>query len=79
MAKVRKFITHHTDAKIKQQPKVVQDLIKKGKEQKFVTLKEVYRAFPTAEDDLIVLDEICELFFDFGVEVVEDSKMEEVD
>jgi RNA polymerase primary sigma factor len=79
MAKVRKFITHHTDAKIKQYPKVVQDLIKKGKEQKFVTLKEVYRAFPTAEDDLIVLDEICELFFDFGVEVVEDSKVKTYD
>ena len=31
MAKVRKFITHHTDAKIKQYPKAVQDLIKKVK------------------------------------------------
>jgi len=79
MAKVRKFITHHTDAKIKQYPKAVQDLIKKGKEQKFVTLKEVYRAFPKAEDDLIILDEICELFFDFGVEVVEDSKVKTYD
>jgi len=79
MAKVRKFITHHTDAKIKQYPKPVQDLIKKGKEQKFVTLKEVYRAFPTAEDDLIVLDEICELFFDFGVEVLADAKVKTFD
>ena len=79
MAKLRKFITHHTDAKIKQYPKAVQDLIKKGKEQKFVTLKEVYRAFPKAEDDLIILDEICELFFDFGVEVVEDSKVKTYD
>ena len=79
MAKVRKFITHHTDAKIKQYPKPVQDLIKKGKEQKFVTLKEVYRAFPTAEEDLIVLDEICELFFDFGIEVVQSSKVKTFD
>ena len=79
MAKVRKFITHHTDAKIKQYPKAVQDLVKKGKEQKFVTLKEVYVAFPKAEDDLIVLDEICELFFDFGVEVLEDSKVKTYD
>ncbi len=79
MAKVRKFITHHTDAKIKQYPKEVQELIKKGKQQKFVTVKEVYRAFPEAEKNLLVLDEICELFFDFGVEVLEDSKIKSFD
>ena len=71
MAKVRKFISHHTDEKLKKYPKEIQDLVKKGKEQKFVTQQEVLKAFPEAEENVMLLDELYELFFDLGVEIVE--------
>jgi len=73
MAKVRKFISHHTDDKIQKYPISVQKLIRKGKEQKFVTPDEVLMALPDAEDSLEMLDELYELFYDIGVEIV-DSK-----
>ena len=44
MAKLRKFITHDLDAKIKDLPKDIQALIKKGKQQNFVTEQEVQAA-----------------------------------
>jgi len=71
MAKVRKFITHHTDDKIRKYPISVQKLIKKGKDQKFVTPDEVMMAIPDAEDSLEMLDELYELFYDIGVEIVD--------
>ncbi len=74
MAKVRKFITHHTDEKIKQYPKPIRALIKKGKEQRFVTEQEIYSAFENLEDSLAMLDEVYELFFDLGVEVRDQKK-----
>lgn len=69
MAKVRKFISHQHDEKIRKYPKQIQLLIKKGKEQRFVTEQEVYRAFESLEDSIEMLDEVYELFFDLGVEV----------
>lgn len=74
MAKVRKFITHHIDEKIKQYPKPVRALIKKGKEQRFVTEQEIYSAFENIEDSIDMLDEVYELFFDLGVEVRDQKK-----
>jgi RNA polymerase primary sigma factor len=74
MAKVRKFITHHIDEKIKQYPKPIRALIKKGKEQRFVTEQEIYSCFENVEDSLAVLDELYELFFDLGVEVRDQKK-----
>jgi len=74
MAKVRKFISHHTDDKIRKYPIGVQKLIRKGKEQKFVTPDEVLMALPDAEDSLEMLDELYELFYDLGVEIVESKE-----
>ncbi len=74
MAKVRKFISHPSDEKFKKYTKEIQDLIKKGKEQKFVTQQEMMRAIPDAEENIILLDELYELFFDLGVEVVENKE-----
>lgn len=71
MAKVRKFITHATDEKIREYPPEIQHLVKKGKEQKFVTQQEVLKAIPDVEDSLELLDELYELFFDLGVEIVD--------
>lgn len=69
MAKVRKFITHHVDEKIRQYPNAIRALIKKGKEQRFVTEQEIFSSFESVEDSIAMLDEVYELFFDLGVEV----------
>ncbi|MEK7086133.1 MAG: RNA polymerase sigma factor RpoD [Patescibacteria group bacterium] len=52
-------------------PTEVQSLIKKGKEQGFVTHQELLKAMPHIEDDLILLDEIYSLFMDLGVEIID--------
>jgi RNA polymerase primary sigma factor len=74
MAKVRKFISHPSDDKFKKYPKIIQDLIKKGKEQRFVTQPEIMKAIPNAETNIEMLDEIYDLFYDLGVEVVENKE-----
>lgn len=74
MAKVRKFISHPSDEKLKKYPKLIQDLIKKGKEQRFVTQPEIMKAIPNAEEDIMLLDEVYELFYDLGVEIVENKE-----
>lgn len=71
MAKVRKFISHAAEEKFKKYPKPIQDLIKKGKEQRFVTQQETLRAIPDAEENILLLDELYELFYDLGIEIVE--------
>ena len=57
MARTTKFIAHPTDDQMDKFPKEVQHLIKKGKEQGFVTHQELLKAMPHIEDDLILLDE----------------------
>lgn len=76
MAKVRKFITHHIDEKIKNYPNSIRKLIRKGKEQRFVTEQEIFSAFENVEDSIEMLDEVYELFFDLGVEVRDQKKIE---
>lgn len=71
MARTSKFITHPSDDQLARFPKEVQQLIKKGKEQGFVTHQELLKAMPNIEDDLILLDEIYSLFMDLGVEILD--------
>lgn len=71
MARTTKFIAQPTDDQLANFPKEVQDLIKKGKEQGFVTHQELLKAMPNIEEDLILLDEIYSLFMDLGVEVID--------
>lgn len=71
MARTAKFITQPSDDQLSKFPKEVQDLVKKGKEQGFVTQEELLKAMPNAEDDLILLDEIYSLFMDLGIEVID--------
>lgn len=71
MARTTKFISHPTDDQLAKFPEEVQSLIKKGKEQGFVTHQELLKAMPNIEDDLILLDEIYSLFMDLGVEVID--------
>ncbi|MCF7847048.1 MAG: RNA polymerase sigma factor RpoD [Candidatus Gracilibacteria bacterium] len=49
----------------------VQHLVQKGREQKFITEQELFRALPDVEENLDQLDELYELLLDLGVEVVE--------
>jgi len=71
MVRTSKFIAHPTDDQMDRFPKEVQHLIKKGKEQGFVTHQELLKAMPNIEDDLILLDEIYSLFMEIGVEVLD--------
>jgi len=71
MARTTKFIAHPTDEQLEKFPKEVRGLIKKGKQQGFVTHKELLKAIPNIETDLILLDEIYGLFMDLGIEVID--------
>lgn len=71
MARTSKFITHLTDEEMEKFPKEVGHLVKKGKQQGFITQQELLKAMPNIESDLILLDEIYSLFMDLGVEVLD--------
>lgn len=69
--KLKKFITHPSDEQLSKYPKTVQELIRKGREQKFVTQQELMKALPSIESNVILLDEIYTLFMDLGIEVID--------
>ncbi|MBI5413038.1 RNA polymerase sigma factor RpoD [Candidatus Peregrinibacteria bacterium] len=69
--KFKKFITHPSDEQLAKYPKAVQELIRKGREQKFVTQQELMKALPSIESNVILLDEIYTLFMDLGIEVID--------
>jgi len=52
-------------------PSNVQALIKKGKEQRFITQREFIHAIPEIEEDLELLDELYQIFFKYGIDVVD--------
>ncbi|MBU2524152.1 RNA polymerase sigma factor RpoD [Patescibacteria group bacterium] len=49
----------------------MQELIKKGWEQKFVTQQEILKVIPNIEDDVDLLDDLYTFLFDIGVEVID--------
>ena len=55
----------------------LQKLIQKGREQKFITEQELVHVVPDIEANLVVLDELYELLFDLGVDVI-DVKEEKI-
>jgi RNA polymerase primary sigma factor len=57
--------------KINAFPKEIQLLIQKGRELKFVTEQELFKAVPEIEENLDQLDELYELLLELGVEVIE--------
>ncbi len=69
--KLKKFISHPSDEQLDKYPKAVQELIRKGREQKFVTQQELMKAIPNIETNVILLDEIYTLFMDLGIEVMD--------
>lgn len=48
-----------------------QNVIKKGVDQKFVTEQELAKVLPDVEENLDLLDDLYELFFDLGIEVID--------
>jgi len=71
MARTKKFITQPSDDKLAQFPPEVASLVKKGREQGFVTQQELLKALPNIEDDLLLLDEVYSLFLDLGIDVID--------
>ncbi len=71
MARTKKFIKHPSDEQLDKFPKEVRSLVKKGKEQGFVTHQELLKAMPKVEEDLLLLDEVYSLFLDIGIEVID--------
>ncbi|NCP67604.1 RNA polymerase sigma factor RpoD [bacterium] len=55
----------------------IQQLIAKGRDQKFITEQELMGVVPDVEENLLLLDELYELFLDLGVEVI-DVKEEKI-
>lgn len=71
MAKPRKFIHQATDEELADFPEEVKNLVKKGREQGFITQEELLKAMPDIENDLIKLDQIYDIFLKMGVDVID--------
>ncbi len=70
-SRTRKFIVQPTDDRLSEFSPDVQELVKKGRQQGFVTQQELLKAMPKAEEDLMLLDEVYGLFLDLGIEVMD--------
>ncbi len=71
MAKATTFINQPTEEDLNKFPPEVLALIQQGKINGFVTHQEVMKALPDAEEDLVLLDDLYNLFFDIGITVIE--------
>ena len=67
----RSFIHQPTDVDMKAFPEEVKHLVKKGREQRYVTHQEVLRAVPNAEENIDLLDGVYTLFMDLGIDVID--------
>ena len=67
----RKFIIQPTEDDLKKFPPAIKHLIKKGREQRYVTHQEIMTAVPNIENDIELLDEVYELFMSLGIEVID--------
>ncbi len=67
----KKFIAQPDEETLAKYPKSIKRLLQKGREQRFVTHKELLKAIPEIEDNVIMLDEIYTLFMDLGIEVMD--------
>lgn len=67
----RSFIHQPTDDDLKAFPTEIRHLVKKGREQRYVTHQELLKAIPNAEESVDLLDEVYTLFVDLGIEVID--------
>lgn len=56
---------------MKKYPEEVKHLVKKGREQRYVTHQEILKAIPNAEEDIDLLDTVYTLFVDLGIDVID--------
>jgi len=75
------FIKMPSDEELSQYPNGIKNLIKKGREQGFITHQQLLKLIPNLENDVILLDEIYTLFMDLGIEVIDvkDSFLWDID
>ena len=71
MAKATTFISQPSTEDLNKFPPEVLGLIQQGRINGFVTHQEVMKALPDAEEDLVLLDDLYNLFFDIGITVIE--------
>jgi len=67
----RKFIVQPTDDDLKELPEQVKHLIKKGREQRYVTHQEIMSVVPNAEEDVDLLDDVYSLLVSLGIQVID--------
>jgi len=67
----RKFIVQPTEDDLKSLPDDVKHLIKKGREQRYVTHQEIMKVVPNAEKNVDLLDEIYTLLVNLGIQVID--------
>ncbi len=67
----RSFIHQPTDDELKAFPDEIKHLVKKGREQRYVTHQEVQRAVPNAEENIDLLDNVYSLFMELGIDVID--------
>src|SRR3989339_81841 len=67
----RKFIPQPTEEDLANSPPSVKHLIKKGREQRYVTHQEIMAVVPNAEENVDLLDEIYTLLTDLGIQVID--------
>lgn len=67
----RKFIAQPSDDDLKNLPEEVKHLIKKGREQRYVTHQEIMSVVPMAEDNVDLLDEVYSLLVNLGIQVID--------
>lgn len=67
----RKFIAQPTEEDLKNFPESVKHLVKKGREQRYVTHQEIMAAVPEPETNVEMLDEAYSLLVDLGIQVID--------
>ena len=67
----RSFIHQPTDDELKAFPDEIKHLVKKGREQRYVTHQEILRAVPNAEENIELLDDVYTLFVSLGIDVID--------
>ncbi|PID70808.1 RNA polymerase sigma factor RpoD [bacterium DOLZORAL124_38_8] len=65
------FKSTKIQSRIEKFDSATQNLIRKGVDQKFVTEQELAKVLPDIEENLDLLDDLYELFFDLGIEVID--------
>jgi len=67
----RKFIAQPSDDDLKGFPDEVKHLIKKGREQRYVTHQEIMKVVPNAEKNVDLLDDIYSLLVNLGIQIID--------